>query len=431
MADETATTAAVGAKEYSSLPLTLTVSSAVVLSVVGGWLLQDRGEIDESYDAENTILLAVATDTTEFEDGPIDIDAELRKARLAAGADLLVGPAGQSALYFYGRINSAEPDDPIIKAELDAVLAQIADNVGDHLDNGEYDEAYALCVQVAKIRPEHALLEVFRTALDSRAAVLVEQAVQYTQDGNDAEAVTVLQAAEELPGLSPAYLAGARESIDEIKASRVIVDEEELEKARLATETAIAAWTESVRGAITAGQLLAPEGDNAREYLAQRSSPEETRRELTGELINALIASAEQQVKDEDLAAAELHIDVAEAIGGDEERITALRNAYEAKSIEVEGDKILSLSNLVRLDSSTARYPRRAYRQNITGWVEVTFRVLQDGTTADIVVVNAEPRNTFEKSAVEAVGQWTFEPREFRGQPISQRTAAKLVFDLQ
>ena len=429
MADKTAATSP--AKEYSSLPLTLSLSGAVILSAAGGWILQDRGAIEEYYEPGDTILLAVAPEATAFVDEPIDIDAELRKARLAAGSDILVGPAEQSALYFYGRINSADPEDPIIKAEFDAVLARIASIVGDHLDKGEYDAAYALSVQVAKVRPGHALVEEFRTTLDSRAARLVEQAVQHTRDGNDAEAAAVLQAAEALPGLSPAYFSAVRESIDEIKASLVIMGEEELEQARLATEQAISAWTESVRGAIAAGKLLSPEGDNAREYLAQRSTPEETKRELTTELIHALIARAEQQIKDGELIAAELLIDAADAVGDDEERITVLRGAHEAKLIEVEGDKILSLTDFVRLNSSPPRYPRRAQRRNITGWVEVTFKVLPDGTTADIEIMKAEPQSIFENSAIAAVEQWTFEPREFRGQPISQRTAAKLVFNLE
>ena len=51
--------------------------------------------------------------------------------------------------------------------------------------------------------------------------------------------------------------------------------------------------------------------------------------------------------------------------------------------------------------------------------------------TSDIVVTDADPKKVFDKAAVEAVDQWVFEPVVYRGQVISQRAGARLVFSIQ
>ena len=57
-------------------------------------------------------------------------------------------------------------------------------------------------------------------------------------------------------------------------------------------------------------------------------------------------------------------------------------------------------------------FPRGALRRNISGMVEVQFTVNVDGNTESIEVLHSEPGDVFSKSAVNAVKQWRFEPRE-------------------
>ena len=89
------------------------------------------------------------------------------------------------------------------------------------------------------------------------------------------------------------------------------------------------------------------------------------------------------------------------------------------------------MEELVRLNVVAARYPRRAESRGISGWVEIMFTVTPTGETSDIDVAGAEPLEIFDDSAIEAVEQWTFEPKEFRGRTISQRAIARLVYRLQ
>ena len=57
-------------------------------------------------------------------------------------------------------------------------------------------------------------------------------------------------------------------------------------------------------------------------------------------------------------------------------------------------------------------FPRGALRRKISGLVEVQFVVSVDGNTESVEVLHSEPGDVFSKSAVDAVKQWRFEPRE-------------------
>ena len=89
------------------------------------------------------------------------------------------------------------------------------------------------------------------------------------------------------------------------------------------------------------------------------------------------------------------------------------------------------MTELVHVRTAPARYPRRAQQLNLSGWVEVFFTVTPTGKTADIEIKRAEPESVFDRAAIKAVEEWAFQPVEFRGQVISQRAAAKLVFRIE
>ena len=115
----------------------------------------------------------------------------------------------------------------------------------------------------------------------------------------------------------------------------------------------------------------------------------------------------------------------------DNVEIQSLRNTLEAAYVEAESGKILTMDDFVRRNVVSARYPRRAEERNISGWVEVQFTVTTSGETENIEIQDTEPSAIFDTVAVQAVEQWTFEPRVFRGQAISQRVSARLAFRIQ
>jgi periplasmic protein TonB len=75
-------------------------------------------------------------------------------------------------------------------------------------------------------------------------------------------------------------------------------------------------------------------------------------------------------------------------------------------------------------------YPTEAVVAGIEGWVEVEFTVRIDGSTADVRILDAQPRNVFNRSAVAAVQRWRFRPPVVDGVPREARTRQRIDFVL-
>jgi hypothetical protein len=160
--------------EKSSLPLLLGLTGAVLAVVGVGWFYLDNEPavepsepawtvkepqvevIEESLpDAvvSEALTLAAPAETdaaTEPETvANINVDADLRKARLAAGADILVFPESESALFYYNRVIESNPNDDVVTAEFSAVLGNIEKTVAAHILAEEFDQAHRIAVIVA------------------------------------------------------------------------------------------------------------------------------------------------------------------------------------------------------------------------------------------------------------------------------------------
>ena len=75
-------------------------------------------------------------------------------------------------------------------------------------------------------------------------------------------------------------------------------------------------------------------------------------------------------------------------------------------------------------------YPERARERETEGWVDLDFVVTKDGTTRDARVTAAEPEDTFDRAALDAVKRWRYEPRVVNGAVVEQRVATRLRFRL-
>ena len=94
-------------------------------------------------------------------------------------------------------------------------------------------------------------------------------------------------------------------------------------------------------------------------------------------------------------------------------------------------DNKVPISSLTRTNYVAPVYPRAAQRKEITGSVDVMFTVSTIGTVTDISILRAEPDDTFNQSAMDAVSEWRFEPVIANGVALEKRTAVRLTFDLQ
>ena len=429
-------------EEYTSSTIVIGIAAAIIVSAVGGWIFLNNKSATpqlESPGVATTLAVALPTatseritaDAPESENDHVDIDSALRKARLSADADLLVSPPQRNALYFYRRVLAVDPDHPVANAELDAVMAGISIVVDDHLAAGEFDQAYDLAVSAARYVPDHPLVSDMSSDMNDFAAALVTEATELAEAGSDDEAMAALATLEGLPGLSAEYVATANSAILDIQQSRESEDQErQVVEQREREASDLADWQQRFRDAIVAGNLLGPEGESARDILDERDADAEIKDALRAEFHTALINAGESSLAEGELADAETFLLTASELAEDES-LTVLLSQLEQEYIAQQSTTPVSLAEFVRLTTTPAVYPRRARERNVDGWVDLSFTVTKQGQTANITVINAEPANVFEESALEAVEQWTFEPREFRGQSIDQLTAARLIFNLE
>lgn len=72
----------------------------------------------------------------------------------------------------------------------------------------------------------------------------------------------------------------------------------------------------------------------------------------------------------------------------------------------------------VAVKKEPPKYPRKALREGVEGWVVLNYVVKKDGTTDNIVVMDASIENYFEKNAIDAVSNWIYQPATLEGRPV-------------
>ena len=77
-------------------------------------------------------------------------------------------------------------------------------------------------------------------------------------------------------------------------------------------------------------------------------------------------------------------------------------------------------SDIVPLVRPLHRYPSRAQARGIQGWVHLRFDVTAEGTTSNIIVLDADPEGTFDRAAKKAVGKYKYKPRIENGVPVNR-----------
>lgn len=87
-------------------------------------------------------------------------------------------------------------------------------------------------------------------------------------------------------------------------------------------------------------------------------------------------------------------------------------------------------TNLIPLVKIKPRYPMRAKRRKIEGWVRIGFIITTDGSVRDAKVLEAQPSSVFNSSALRAIKKWKFKPKIVAGKAVEQRVDQVLNFKL-
>lgn len=83
------------------------------------------------------------------------------------------------------------------------------------------------------------------------------------------------------------------------------------------------------------------------------------------------------------------------------------------------------------LNDVRPRYPRVALQRNIEGHVKLAFTITRAGAVENIRVLEASPRNVFEREARSAAARWRFAPRTENGLAVDREAVKTLYFKIQ
>ena len=74
-------------------------------------------------------------------------------------------------------------------------------------------------------------------------------------------------------------------------------------------------------------------------------------------------------------------------------------------------------------------YPYRAQQAGIEGFVTVRFAVDSDGRVQNVEVIEAKPKRQFERSAIQAVSKWRYQPRPGASDKLMQVITLKFKLE--
>jgi TonB family protein len=186
---------------------------------------------------------------------------------------------------------------------------------------------------------------------------------------------------------------------------------------------------------LTQGKVLDPASDNAKFYLAQlvQSDPAHPSTQAAHQAFAArILDEAKSAAHRHDYAGAQRWLAEAHEAGVDAASINAVNTDIKAaQDAAKKASEFVTAAELAITHYVTPEFPSAARERAMSGWVDVQFMVLIDGSVSDISVIGADPAGSFEQSATDAVRKWKYRPVLRDGQPINQRARVRVRFALQ
>ena len=186
---------------------------------------------------------------------------------------------------------------------------------------------------------------------------------------------------------------------------------------------------------LTQGKVLDPASDSAKFYLAQleQSDPAHPSTQAAHQAFAArTLDEAKSAAHRQDYAGAQRWLTEAHEAGVDAAGINAVNTDIKAaQDAAKKASEFVTAAELEITHYVTPEFPSAARERAMSGWVDVQFMVLIDGSVSDISVIGADPAGAFEQSATDAVRKWKYRPILRDGQPINQRARVRVRFALQ
>jgi TonB family protein len=196
--------------------------------------------------------------------------------------------------------------------------------------------------------------------------------------------------------------------------------------------------TQSFAAAMGANRLLQPANDNAKAHLLAMINTDASHPSVASarqSLGNALLAEFRGALSRGDLNAAATWLNEARGAGfsGDDLK-TAEGDLVAARDKAAsQGSSVIGANSLERIEYVAPKFPAAQRNRTLasSGFVELEFTVMPDGSTGNVTVTNSNPRKTFDAAAIAAVSEWRYKPVMREGKAVEQRVAVRIRFSDQ
>jgi TonB family protein len=162
------------------------------------------------------------------------------------------------------------------------------------------------------------------------------------------------------------------------------------------------------------GKVLDPASDSAKFYLAQlvQSAPTHPSTLAAHQAFAArTLDEAKNAARRADYPGAQRWLAEAHDAGADPGSIAAVNSDIKAaQETASRADEIVPATALELNHYVPPEFPSSARERAMSGWVDLQFMVLTDGSVSDVSVVGADPAGQFEQSATDAVRKWKYRP---------------------
>ncbi len=221
-------------------------------------------------------------------------------------------------------------------------------------------------------------------------------------------------------GAAPADVDAVRRTLSDARASLKAVE--------------ISRLNAQVRQRIAQDRLAEPADDSAQFWLAKLRDLDGSAAatvEASQLLAEQLLVKARAGLAADDLEAAKRWLRAADSVAGRSIDGTSIAADIAAREEKQKRDNdVIGVGSLKRVKFVEPVYPAAAAEKKISGWVDLVFTLLKDGSVSNIQILNAQPGGVFDEAARRSVIKWRFAPLERDGSAVEQRVRMRLRFTL-
>lgn len=88
-------------------------------------------------------------------------------------------------------------------------------------------------------------------------------------------------------------------------------------------------------------------------------------------------------------------------------------------------------NNVIPLVRIPPRYPMRAKRLKLEGYVTLAFVIDEEGRVEAVDILESKPESLFDKAAIDSIKRWKFKPKSEQGVPVKQKAVQTIEFKLE